>query len=102
MTPDHLFRIASMTKAVTSVAAMILVEEGCITLDDPVSTFIPALAELEVLEVSDDGSSRKVPARNDFTVRHLLTHTSGLNYRFIVRGPLARYYVDADISDGLA
>ena len=43
-----------------------------------------------------------MPAENDFTVRQLLTHTSGLNYRFLVRGPLARYYVDADISDGLA
>lgn len=81
---------------------MILVEEGHIALDDPVSTFIPALAELDVLEVSDDGSSRKVPAKNDFTVQQLLTHTSGLNYRLFVRGPLARYYVDADISDGLA
>ncbi|GMR22737.1 MAG: serine hydrolase domain-containing protein [Acidobacteriota bacterium] len=101
MTPEHLFRIASMTKAVTSVAAMILVEEGRIALDDPASKFVPALAALDVLEVSDDGSSRKVPAKNDITVRHLLTHTSGLNYRFIVRGPLARYYVDADISDGL-
>ena len=91
-----------MTKAVTSVAAMILVEEGHIALDDPASKFVPALAGLDVLEVSEDGSAHKVPAENDFTVRQLLTHTSGLNYRFIVRGPLARYYVDADISDGLA
>ena len=102
MTTERLFRIASMTKAVTSVAVMILVEEGHIALDDPASKFVPALAGLDVLEVSEDGSARKVPAENDFTVHQLLTHTSGLNYRFIVRGPLARYYVDADISDGLA
>ena len=102
MTTEHLFRIASMTKAVTSVAVMTLVEEGHIALDDPASEFVPALAELDVLEVAEDGSARVVPAASDFTVRQLLTHTSGLNYRFIVRGPLARYYVDADISDGLA
>jgi len=102
MTTEGLFRIASMTKAVTSVAVMILVEEGHIALDDPASKFVPALAGLEVLEVGEDGSAREVPAENDFTVRQLLTHTSGLNYRFIVRGPLARYYVDAGISDGLA
>ena len=102
MTTEHLFRIASMTKAVTSVAVMTLVEEGHIALDDPASKFVPALAELDVLEVAEDGSARVVPAESDFTVRQLLTHTSGLNYRFIVRGPLARYYVDANISDGLA
>jgi CubicO group peptidase (beta-lactamase class C family) len=99
LTTDHLFRIASMTKAVTSVAVMILVEEGEVGLDDPVSQFIPGFADLDVLEVGEDGSSRTVPAENTMTVRHLLTHTSGLNYRFIARGPLAEYYTD--VSDGL-
>lgn len=102
MTTEHLFRIASMSKAVTSVATMMLVEEGSVALEDPLSKFAPAFADVEVLEVSDDGSSKAVPAETDITVRHLLTHTSGLNYRFIVREPLARFYVDADVSDGLA
>ena len=58
MTTEHLFRIASMTKAVTSVAVMILVEEGHMALDDPASKFVPALVELDVLEVSEGGSAR--------------------------------------------
>jgi CubicO group peptidase (beta-lactamase class C family) len=102
MTADHLFRIASMTKAITSVATMILVEEGRFTLDDAVSRYIPVLGQLDVIDVSDDGTPREVPAQSDITIRQLLTHTSGLNYRFLVREPLARSYVDADISDGLA
>jgi CubicO group peptidase (beta-lactamase class C family) len=57
MTTEHLFRIASMTKAVTSVSVMTLVEEGHIALDDPVSKFVPALAELDVLEVVEDGQT---------------------------------------------
>ena len=63
MTTDNLFRIASMSKAITSVATMILVEEGHFTLDDPVSEYIPALAKLEVLEQDDDGASRLVAAK---------------------------------------
>jgi len=84
MKEDTVFQIASMTKAVTSVAAMQLVERGLIGLDDPVGTHLPALAEPQVLEgFADDGSPQLRPAKSAITLRHLLTHTSGLGYAFL-------------------
>src|SRR5260221_5770684 len=81
MTPDTLFRIASMTKAVTSVAAMQLVERGLLTLDDPVPDIDPALNTPQVLEGFDPaGVPRLRPARAPITLRHLLTHTAGFGY----------------------
>lgn len=74
---DSLFRLASMTKAITSVAVMQLVEEGEIQLNDPVSKFLPAFKELQVLSV--DGEER-VPAEKEPTINQLLTHTSGIGY----------------------
>ena len=79
MTPDAIFRIASQTKAVTSVATMILVEEGRIALDDPVSRWIPAYAKTTVAVRADTGRAI-VPARRRITVRDLLTHTAGISY----------------------
>ena len=79
MTPDTVFRIASQTKAVTSVALLSLVEEGRIGLDDPVSRFIPAYAHTTVA-VSDSSGVRIVPATRPITIRDLLTHTSGISY----------------------
>jgi CubicO group peptidase (beta-lactamase class C family) len=75
MTNDALFRIASQTKALTSVAIMILVEEGKLALFDPVSRFIPAYAKSTVLV---DGQT--VPAKRQITIRDLLTHTAGISY----------------------
>ncbi len=98
MEADTLFRIASMTKAVTSVAAMRLYESGALLLDDPVSRYIPAFASVEVLA---PGGGLAPPAR-PVTIRHLLTHTSGLSYRFLAPPPLAARYIDAGITDGLA
>lgn len=92
MTPDAIFRIASMTKPITSVAAMILVEDGKLALDDPVAKYIPEFAGPKLL----DGK----PAGREMTVRHLLTHTSGLTYRFF-GGPLGEKYAKDGISDGL-
>ena len=86
--PDDIFRIYSMTKPLTSVAVMILVEEGAIALDDPVSKFIPAFADATVLT---DGGDRVAPAR-PMTVEHLLTHTSGLTYGFFGDSPVDRIY----------
>ncbi len=81
MTLDTLFRIASMTKAVTSVAAMQLVERGLLTLDDPVPDIDPALNAAQVLEGFDPaGAPRLRPARRPITLRHLLTHTAGFGY----------------------
>ena len=86
--PDDIFRIYSMTKPLTSVAVMILVEEGAIALDDPVSKFIPAFADVTVLA---NGGERVEPAR-PMTVENLLTHTSGLTYGFFGDSPVDRIY----------
>ncbi|MYH31240.1 MAG: beta-lactamase family protein [Acidobacteria bacterium] len=86
--PDDIFRIYSMTKPLTSVAVMILVEEGAVALDDPVAKFIPAFAGVTVL---NDAGGRAAPVR-PMTVEHLLTHTSGLTYGFFGDSPVDRIY----------
>lgn len=80
MTIDTVFRIASMTKAVTSVAAMQLVEQGKIQLDQPVASIIPAFGELQVLVGFYGDTPALRPPVRQATIRHLLTHTSGLSY----------------------
>lgn len=91
MTPDTVFWIASLTKAVTSVAAMQLVEQGRVGLDEPVGRWLPRLAEPKVLEgFAEDGTPRLRPAKTPVTLRHLLTHTSGLAYDFF-SADLVRY-----------
>ena len=81
MAADTLFRIASMTKPITSVAVMMLVEEGRVLLNDPVARYLPEFADAKVLErAGDEGAFRLVEPLRPMTVRHLLTHTSGLTY----------------------
>lgn len=81
MTPDTVFWIASMTKAITSTAAMQLVEQGKLALDAPVAGVLPELARPQVLEGFDAaGEPRLRPAKGPITLRHLLTHTSGFVY----------------------
>src|SRR5579871_2328283 len=82
VTPTSLYAIASMTKAVTSVAAMQLVEQGKVKLDDPVSKVIPEFAKLQVLEGYDKTTGKPIlrPVRTPVTLKHLLTHTSGFAY----------------------
>ena len=84
LTADALFRIASMTKPITSVAAMQLIEQGRFGLDDPVENYLPEFANLKVFESFDapTGAYRLRPASGPPTVRHILTHTSGLGYPF--------------------
>jgi len=84
MTPDALFRIASMTKPITSVAALQLIEAGRLRLDDPVERYLPAFSGIQVLDAfdRDTGDYRVRPARNVVTMRHLLTHCAGLGYAF--------------------
>lgn len=110
METDAIFRIASMSKPITSVAVMMLYEEGHFRLNDPVGRYIPALADLDVLEVTDSvsGSYRRVPARRPVTIRHLLTHTSGITYRFMgdfggsyKQRLLSKLYGEAGVTDGL-
>lgn len=79
VTADHIFRIASMTKAVTSVAAMQLVEQGLINLDDPLNDLMPEMVSIPIL--TKDG--QLVENDDIITLRHLLTHTSGFGYEFI-------------------
>ena len=81
MTLDTIFRLASMTKAVTSVAAMQLVEQGKLRLDQPIGGVLPELSAPQVLEGFDDaGAPRMRPAKRPITLRHLLTHTAGFAY----------------------
>jgi methyl acetate hydrolase len=81
MTLDTIFRLASMTKAVTSVAAMQLVEQGKLQLEQPIGNVLPELAAPQVLEGFDDaGAPRLRPAKRPITLHHLLTHTAGFGY----------------------
>jgi len=83
MTLDTIFRLASMTKAVTSVAAMQLVEQGRLQLDQPIGNVLPELSAPQVLDGFDDaGAPRLRPAKRPITLRHLLTHTAGFGYEF--------------------
>ena len=86
--PDDIFRIYSMTKPITSVATMMLVEEGKVALDDPVARFIPEVGDVMVLT---DAGERLSPDR-PITIEHLLTHTSGLTYGFFGDSPVDRAY----------
>ena len=81
MTADTVFWIASMTKAITSAAAMQLVEQGKLVLDEPIADILPELAQPQVLEGFDAaGEPHLRPARRAITLRHLITHTSGFVY----------------------
>jgi methyl acetate hydrolase len=84
MQKDTIFRIASMTKPVTSVAVMMLVEEGKLSLDDPVSKYIPSFKDRELIATfnSQDASFTTKKATKEVLIRHLLTNTSGLAYTF--------------------
>ena len=100
MMPDTIFRIASMTKQITSVAVMMLYEEGHFRLHEPVSNFIPAFKEMLVLPPEDaEDSAAPVPATRQITIWNLLTHTSGLTYHWNER--LGPKYNDAGITHGL-
>ena len=101
MQTDDIFRIASMTKAITSVAVMMLYEEGKFLLDDPVFMYIPEFENPTVItEIDLDKETYSTKqAKNDITIRHLLTHTSGIGYGFI--NPEMRFFYEKeDIPDG--
>ena len=98
MRTDTLFRIASMTKPITSVALMMLYEEGKLLLTDPVSKFIPSFKSSRVLE---GAAEAPVAARRAINVRDLLSHRSGLTYGFLNGGPVGGGYRKNGVIDGL-
>ena len=89
---DTIVRIYSMTKPVTSVAAMMLFEEARFLLDDPVSKFLPTFANQRVMPAGGFGAGGTVPAERDITMRDLFTHTSGLTYGFMMATPVDALY----------
>lgn len=92
MQRDTIFRIASMSKPVTIAAAMALREEGKLALDEPVTKWLPELADMRVLREPTGPLDRTEPARRPITFDDLMTHRSGLAYVFSVVGPLSREY----------
>jgi len=99
MQPDALFRICSMTKPITSVAAMMLYEEGKFLLDDPVSKYLPEFKNMKVLVKPASGEPYSIPAKNEITIRDLLRHTSGITYQW--NGDLGAAYEKAGVASGL-
>ncbi len=97
MQTDTIFQIASMTKPVTSVGALLLLEDGRLLLDDPVSRHLPELGGLQVALEQPDGSIRTEPARREMTVRDLLRHTSGLTYGFFGSSAVDRLYAERGV-----
>jgi CubicO group peptidase (beta-lactamase class C family) len=99
---DDIFRIASQTKAITSVAAMMLFEEGKFLLDDPISKYIPEFANPGVLDKFNerDTSYTTVKANREITIRDLLTHTSGIDYAGIGSDHMKAIYAKAGIPTG--
>ena len=92
MRMDTLFRIASMTKPITSVAALMLMEEGKLRLSDPITRWIPELADLRVLRGATGPVDDTVPAERAITVEDLLTHRSGIAYAPFSEGPIKQAY----------
>ncbi|WP_445170059.1 serine hydrolase domain-containing protein [Mycolicibacterium sp. Dal123E01] len=92
MQRDTIFRVASMTKPVTVAAAMSLIEAGKLALSDPVSRWLPELADMQVLVDPTGPLDQTVPARRPITIDDLMTHRSGLAYMFSVSGPLSKAY----------
>lgn len=96
MAKDSIFRIYSMTKPIVTVAAMMLWEEGCFLLNDPVGKYLPDLADRKVAVTRGDGIEL-VPAEREITIQDLLRHTSGLTYEFRGTGPVHQMYMAAKI-----
>ncbi len=99
MQTDAIFRICSMTKPITSVAVMMLYEEGRFLLDDPVSTYLPEFAHPKVLVKPPSGEPYSIPAAREITIRDLLRHTSGITYHW--NADLGPLYETAKVAHGL-
>ncbi len=103
MTADTLVRIASMTKPVTAAAVMMLVEDGTISLDDPVADYIPAFADARVATAMEVNGDYEIPTEaltRPITIEDLMTHTSGVGYVFDYETNLGALYIGNDIYQG--
>ncbi len=104
MQTDTILRFYSMTKPITAVAVLMLYEEGCFQLDDPVTEFIPGIKDLRVYVSGEGDDMATEPLCQPMTLHHLLTHTSGLTYGFGEEGPIPelyqRHHTDFDDQDG--
>jgi CubicO group peptidase (beta-lactamase class C family) len=98
---EDIFRIASQTKAITSTAVMMLWEEGKFRLDDPISKYIPAFENVQILETFNENDTAYVtkPAKDKITIRHLLTHTSGIGYGILDNDEFRKIYQKSGIID---
>ena len=101
--PDAIVRIASQTKAVTSVGLMLLYDEGKFRLDDPISRYLPAFRDPKVLASfnAKDSTYTTVPAKREITIRQLLTHTSGISYPVIGTQAARAIYAKAGVPSGI-
>ena len=99
MALDAIFRIYSMTKPITSLAVLQLAERGHLMLSDPVSTYLPAFAQLQVAQFDGDRMTLH-PMRQQPTIHDLLRHTAGLTYAFLDDGPMQRMYIKACLRGG--
>jgi len=101
---DAIFRICSMSKPITAVAVMMLWEKGLLELTDPIYKFIPEFKDVQVLvkDKAEEKGYKLVPAKRPITIRHLLSHTSGLTYGFWGQPYVSNFYVENKVSDGLS
>ncbi len=100
MTPDTLFRIYSMTKPITGMAAMGLIAQGKIGLDQPVYEILPQFRNMMVQNTYDGSVTALHPAPRPITMRHLLTHTSGLGYAIVQQGPIVKMMQEKGLIPG--
>ncbi len=97
---DTLWRMYSQTKPVTGMAAMMLVEDGLISLDQPLSDIFPEFADMQVLVDPEGALDNVEPAKAPITIRQLQTHTAGLGYTIISKGPIQKAYLAAGLTPG--
>lgn len=97
---DSLYRIYSMTKPITGMAVMMLIDDGKLGLDQPLAEILPAFANMQVQKVPDGSITDTVAADRPITIRHLLTHTSGLGYGIIQKGPIKDAYESMGLIPG--
>ncbi len=104
MAKDSIFRIYSMSKPITTVAAMMLVEDGRLKLDDPIALYLPEFAKMNVGVEKPDATGKPAletaPARRPITVQDLMRHTSGITYGFFGPGLVKKAYNDANLNAG--